>query len=204
MVNVAQLVEHQVVVLGVVGSKPTVHPKDVSNIFRISTFMQPLIFASFLIALGVSIAFNALFGINIPVIKLFIAGFLIYLGLSMLTGTFSKPLFSYAGRPSDHAYVNFFGEQTIDLSGNNQVADETIFATFFASSGTIKVNPAVPARIIVKNIASSVKIPRTMFNTHAKNSSLTMVYSSPSYNQHQEHLVIEIIAIFSSVRVIAE
>ncbi len=27
MVNVAQLVEHQVVVLGVVGSIPTIHPK---------------------------------------------------------------------------------------------------------------------------------------------------------------------------------
>ena len=97
MVNVAQLVEHQIVALVVVGSIPIIHPNLTKinsipllllvNIMKFDCFFSSsVIWGSLLILFGLSIVIKELFGINVPVFRLALAGFLIYLGICMLSG----------------------------------------------------------------------------------------------------------------------
>jgi hypothetical protein len=50
----------------------------------LGVFMCQVCWGFFLVLLGISIIVNVVFGINVPVFKLFFAGFLIYLGVRVL------------------------------------------------------------------------------------------------------------------------
>jgi hypothetical protein len=64
MVNVAQLVEHQVVALGVVGSTPTIHP-----ILRIPVF-ENIVIGVLALAFGSSILIESIFGFKLPIVRI--------------------------------------------------------------------------------------------------------------------------------------
>jgi hypothetical protein len=89
MVSVAQLVEHQVVVLRVVGSIPTAHPKIKNGmlimISRLLHIYYDQAFLGFVLVLfGVTLILKAIFKFNLPLLPLFGGIMLIYAGLSIL------------------------------------------------------------------------------------------------------------------------
>src|SRR3990167_11442174 len=84
VVSIAQLVEHQVVVLGVVGSSPTTHP--ILMEFKMSAMFWGLLFVAF----GITLILETILKIDIPFFKIIFALALIYWGLSILLGTSIK------------------------------------------------------------------------------------------------------------------
>ncbi len=85
MVSVAQLVEHQVVALRVVGSSPTTHPifLGLSMNFLDGNFLAGVL----LLLLGITVLLKAIFNLDIPIFKIVLGSILVYCGLIMLFET---------------------------------------------------------------------------------------------------------------------
>ena len=82
MVGVAQLVEHQVVVLRVEGSSPSIHP-----IFKEKSMYNlnfQLILGVLLVAFGIQVLIKVFFGLEIPLFQPLLGCLLIYWGLTLL------------------------------------------------------------------------------------------------------------------------
>ena len=125
-----------------------------------------------LILAGVSIIIRIFFNIDIPVFKLVVAFFFLYIGIRLLTGDFSAPPFrsgenavifgeaQFRGLPDDHEYTIIFGSARIDLT---QVADpEAIQSlkinTIFGGSELI-IRKDQPVRITAEAAFASARLP---------------------------------------------
>lgn len=102
-----------------------------------------LILGWFLIILGSSIVINIVFGINIPVIKIFFASLLIYLGVRiLLPGQFKSRCefkykkFKYENLSNQDTYDVSFSSSTIDLSNLKDLTAEksVLVRTSFANA----------------------------------------------------------------------
>lgn len=183
MVSVAQLVERQIVVLVAVGSSPTTHPKF-SSIPRDFMSYFSLILGLFLILFGISIFIKELFGISIPLVKLGLAIFLIYLGISLISDLRVKDqrtiYFSHhTTRPhatSPSAYQTIFGDSTIDLT--DLAFDDkpvTIHISTLFGNTTVYVERNIPTKIIAHSSFGEVRFPDNSTGTFG-----TITYDSHS------------------------
>lgn len=134
--------------------------------------MCSLFWGMFLLAMGASIIVNVIFGISIPVLKIFIAGFLIYLGIRMLMPASYKKewrCFYSCNNNTKCAleesidgdrYAIRFGTSTVDL---NSLAPITEPKTITVSSQFANVTVILPAQVPVRvksNISfGSVQMP---------------------------------------------
>lgn len=172
--------------------------------------MSAYCLSMFLIILGISIALGALFNISIPVLRLTFACLLVYWGISLL---FSPASPKKSGACSSRygikniEFVTVFGNQDIDISADQDDAKSCREILYVGSSGTIKINRALPTRIVVKNIASKVIIPKQAYTRVAgvaDASPLTSVFVTENYTTGSTPLTIELVAVFSSVEIVAE
>lgn len=207
MVNVAQLVEHQIVALVVVGSIPIIHPNflNVNNyaihrrhdnllvsyerIFQIMKhiFSSEIFWGSILIIFGLSVLIKAIFGIDLPLMRVIFGGLLIYLGFSMVT---SWKNYSHCGKNSrtiwfstisttpdtiKSEYRVSFSSIRIDLRSVpiDQIPSK-IFIDAHCSSVLLITNPDVPTLINIDARFASTKLPNnetvavgnTVYMTH--------------------------------------
>ena len=120
-----------------------------------------------IVLFGLSIIINAVFKINFPFFKVFVALIIIYFGFKILFGSFGFNLnenstenstvfgsnkISVEQIESDMEYNSVFGSQSIDFRTSNTIADEAeieINAVF----GSIKVH--LPDNVTIKLKASS-------------------------------------------------
>lgn len=115
-----------------------------------------LVFGWLLILLGASIVVNIAFGINIPVLKIFFAGLLIYLGVRIIIpGQFKSKCelrfkkFKYETLSNQDTYDVSFSSSTIDLSNLKDLNIE--------KNITIRTNFANAIVILPTNIPTHVK-----------------------------------------------
>jgi predicted membrane protein len=123
----------------------------------------------FLILIGVVMILNMVFGIRIPVFRILFALFLIFWGISMLTGinfrghgrnsaVFERKDIAADGTHNDYSVV--FGKSTVDLSaikledGVKRVQVSTVFG-----ASTVLIDKAVPARIRLSSAFASARLP---------------------------------------------
>jgi hypothetical protein len=159
------------------------------------------IWGSLLIVIGVSLLLKAFFGISLPIMRVAIGVFLLYLGLTFLVPTktighetkaiiFNKK-YIHADLFEDHAYSVIFGEGTIDLSELDKPTHVQIKSSY--SSTTVILDPNIPTKVIIDSMFSNVSLPDetiTSFGHYSyKNMDKTV----------QPLLVVRVKALFSKV-----
>jgi hypothetical protein len=145
--------------------------------------MSGLIIGTLLVLLGISMLFKAVFGFDIPFVRLFFAGFLIYLGISMII---EKPLFKYHHSstyqgPKGHVYID--PTKVIDIKFAKRVLYQSdllpetkVFINTAFAKTILKLDPAIPTQIRANAVSSSVTLPDgnmvsfgdIVFNTHGQ------------------------------------
>jgi len=157
-----------------------------------------------ILLLGLSIILRAVFNLNIPLVRIFIAIILIYFGIRMLMGggwnrpawVFSKTNIS-STETVQKEYSVVFGSANIDLSGvaiDKDSVKSEINVVF--GSAVVKVNPNVPTKIILNSAFAGAKTPDG--NTTAMGK---YIYKTPSYKEDSPCLLIEADAVFSALEI---
>ncbi|MDH5683257.1 MAG: hypothetical protein OEZ20_02195 [candidate division WOR-3 bacterium] len=160
-----------------------------------------------IVIIGLSIILNVIFGIRIPIFRIIIALFLIWLGITLLTGgsfwskNKNKAVFEEKRIDSITPHGKYdivFGKGVIDLS--KIVLEDKIFNvevnTVFAS-GTIEIDPKIPAKIIVNSIFAGARMPDG--NTIAFGQ---YTYKSDSLKEDTSYLRVDAQVVFGSLQII--
>lgn len=123
----------------------------------------------FLIVVGVVLILNMIFGIRIPVIRILFALFLIFWGVSLLTGinfrghgrnnaVFEEKDIAADGTHNEYSVV--FGSSNVDLTGirPGDAVKKIEISTVFGSS-VVTIDPAVPCKIKVSSAFGAARLP---------------------------------------------
>jgi hypothetical protein len=160
-----------------------------------------------LIALGVWFLVRKYVPVNIPVIRILIAVLFVYVGVRVLihgpsvrdrnTVVFSQSEMSYVSGEKDNEYNMIFSSGNVDLTGV-PVGDRSVSAevNVIFGSGTLRLNPAVPARVHMSSAFGSVHAPDGKSVTFGDT-----VFVTPAYKAGAPALEVKAAAVFGSLRI---
>lgn len=161
----------------------------------------------FLIFLGIIFILKVTLGLNIPVFRVVLAFFLIYMGISLLIGGRFKPrvdkntiLFSdskiEATKPGEK-YDIVFSSGTIDLTGidNIEKVSRVDVNTVFGS-GVIRLNRDIPVVIKANSAFASISLPNGNQVTFGD-----QYYRSENYQEGQPYLELHTDVVFGSLSI---
>jgi len=173
-------------------------------------FFSGIVWGIFFIFLGISIVLKHVFNIDIPIIPIFFAFFLIYLGVNIILGGFHKnpscgqSVVFGQGKMAFTAkggkYDVVFSKGDIDLTGI-EVKDKDVSLetnTVFGSS-VVKIKSSVPTLVRATAAFGSARLPDG--NTAAFGE---YVYKNKSYKEGQPSLNLRLTSVFSDVRIVEE
>ena len=144
--------------------------------------MCQLFWGLFLLLMGASIVLNIVLGINVPVFKLFLAGFLIYLGVRVLmpssrtswswsccSSSKESCLFEQCSTDGD-CYELRFGKSTVDLRSLNGLTEpKTIRVVAQFADATVILPANVPVHIKADVSFGAVHLPGKPLNSEYVN-----------------------------------
>ena len=160
-----------------------------------------------IVIIGLSIILNVIFGVHIPLFRIVFALFLIWLGITLLTGgsfwskdknkaIFEEKRIDAIKKASKYDVV--FGKGVIDLS--NIILEDKVFKveinTVFASN-TIEIDPKMPAKIIVNSVFAGARMPDG--NTIAFGQ---YTYKSDSLKEDTSYLQVQANVVFGGLQII--
>ncbi|MGZ3770898.1 MAG: hypothetical protein ACXVCP_10025 [Bdellovibrio sp.] len=175
--------------------------------------MKSMFWGVVIIIVGVSVLLNAIFGIDIPVFKIFFGLFLTYLGIKIIFGSFawnfsftsdkrstdneavfSKSQFIYPNTKESKEYVTVFGQSNLDLTkAGKDVRLESV--TVFGESEII-VKKGMPLRIESNTVFAKSSLPGKNVATFGQ-----FHYSTPGLKDTDPALSLKVTAVFGSVKV---
>lgn len=138
-----------------------------------------------------------IFGIDIPVLKAFIAFFLIYLGILVLLPDHTverlgqKKCNQYESDNNTHTYDILFKNKTLDFRNISYSSQQTCSITMSFSDVTIIFDKRIPTRIVVTSQLSSVELPdqssfscgKRSFETHPNHIPQLVIYVTVSFGK---------------------
>ena len=158
-----------------------------------------------LIIFGITIIIKIIFNIHIPLFRIMIALFFIYLGIQILMGWKFFPqgnersaIFNETkiqADSSDNEYNIIFGKGDVDLTKIDlkeksvNIKINTVFGGSF-----IKLNPEMPYIIKVDSAFAGARLPdgnNAAFGTY--------VYKSKNFKEHENHLRIKASVVFGGI-----
>jgi predicted membrane protein len=169
-----------------------------------------LFWGGILIIIGLTIILNAIFNIQIPIIRIIIAFILVYIGVKMLLGgyrisgkvdqntmVFSEGVMKMNSVSRHNEYNVVFGKGTIDLSGVDLTEGSVnIEVNAVFGEAVIEIDPNTPVKITASAAFGSAVLPdesQTAFGSHT--------YRSDSYDKADSRLNIDATSVFGSLRV---
>lgn len=165
-----------------------------------------LVWGSFFILLGLAVILKYTLNIDIPVIRLFFAFFLIYLGVQVLLGGFRKtscaPNVVFDQRKVEASgkegqYNVIFGKGIVDLMGVELKDKDVILEsnTIFGSS-TVKISSDVPTLVKANAAFGNAKLPDG--NSAAVGN---YFYKNKAYKEGKPCLTVNVNVVFGEVEV---
>lgn len=144
--------------------------------------MCQLFWGLFLLLMGASIVLNIVLGINVPVFKLFLAGFLIYLGVRVLMPS-SRTSWSWSCCSRDNGACLFekcaadgdcyelrFGKSTVDLNSLSGLTEpKTVRVAAQFADATVILPANVPVRVKADVSFGAVHLPGKPLNSEYVN-----------------------------------
>ena len=163
--------------------------------------MSSLVWGIFVVLIGLSIIAKAVFGLDVPIIKIALGCFFIYVGLNIMLDTpwgliSTVRTHSYWKHNKAGHYNTVFGSQTIDLSTAQYPTHPVKMKinTVFGDSKVI-LNKEIPTQIKVNSTSSTVNLPHDDLELMANG-----VYEMGA-SQHKPLLLLTINASFATVTV---
>ncbi len=176
---------------------------------KMGILFSGLVWGTFFILLGLSIILKYSLHVDIPVIRLFVAFFLIYLGLKVILDGFSKEVPSpnvvlgeghLKAAPKDGEYNVLFGKGVIDLTEIGlKDNDLSVEANTIFGSSTIKVKSDLPLLVRANTAFGNARLPDG--NTAAVG---TYVYQSKAFKNGRPHLTLNLNVVFGNSEVVEQ
>jgi predicted membrane protein len=159
-----------------------------------------------IVILGLSIIVNVLFGVRIPIVRILFAIFLIWLGITLLTGgsfwSKNKHAAIFEEKKIDTIspsgkYDIVFGKGVIDLS-NIVLKDEVykVEVNTVFGSGTIEISKEMPAKVVVNSVFAGASMPDG--NTIAFGQ---YTYKSDSLKDNKNYLLVNASVVFGGLQI---
>jgi len=160
---------------------------------------------------GLGIIINVIFHVNIPVFKILLGLFLIYIGLKIIFGnSFSCPIahwhsrdavFShktYQGLHGDsNEYNAVFGKAMVDLRGvelKEKVTRIKVAAVF--GNAEVILDKNIPVRIKADTVFGDVKLPQNVGGAFA-----SAYYQSQDFDENKNYLLIDASSVFGGIEI---
>ena len=161
----------------------------------------------FLILLGLGVILKVLFNLNIPMFRLAVSFFLIYLGIRILMGgtVVEKGKNIILFENSTITVENFanpyniiFSHGVLDLRGVKlgEKTEKVQINTVFGAS-ILKVNPELPLKIVVNSAFAGAKMPNGNVITMGK-----YIYLSKKFTENDKYLEMEVNVVFGGLEII--
>lgn len=162
----------------------------------------------FLIIIGCTLVLKVLFHIDIPLMRIFLAVLLVYLGISIIAGGgfgFKRPHNTVLFEDSQvnptgsfDKYNVVFGRGEFDLSGIS-IANGTVTAEVNTVFGTalLKLDSQLPVKVIVNSAFAEARVPdgnSVVFGNQT--------YTSSTFKPDQNYLLITVNVVFGSLEIV--
>ena len=158
-----------------------------------------------LIFIGILSIINVLFKVNIPIFRLVVALFFIYLGIRILmngSGCVKEGTVLFNDcriedlNPSE-GYNIIFGRGVIDLSDISPAGkNAAVNVDIVFGAGVLKINPEIPTKIIVNSAFAGVRLPDGSVNSFG-----TYTYKTKSFKEDADYVNIHVDVVFGSLEV---
>jgi hypothetical protein len=160
---------------------------------------------------GLGIIINVVFHVNIPILKILLGLFLIYIGLKIIFGS-SFPCSIFHWHSQDAVFSNrtyqglhgesneynaVFGKAMIDLRGVELKEKVTRIkvATVFGNAEVI-LDKNIPVRIKVDTILGEVKMPQNIGGSFG-----SAYYQSENFDENKNYLIIDASSVIGGIEI---
>lgn len=177
--------------------------------------MKSMIWGVIIIVVGISVFLGAVFGINIPILKILFGLFLVYLGMKVIFGAFSWNFnFQAERRSSDHEavfsksqfqfpntkeakeYVTVFGSSELDLSTVDSAEVKSLEAVTVFGESEIFVKRGTPLRIESNTVFAKTELPGRNISAFGQ-----FFYTTPGLKDGDPALEFKVTVVFGSIKV---
>lgn len=173
-----------------------------------------MFWGAILILLGISLILKSVFGINIPIFKVFFAGLLIYWGISLLLGSFgskvgiekratnNEAVFARTQFKADESgsanqeFSTVFGEGELDLTGIDLSKIDTVSVNSVFGESVVFVKKGSAYRVQSNSAFGKSSISQDKNVNFAGK----YTFSSPSLKEGEKFLTINANVVFGSFR----
>jgi hypothetical protein len=172
---------------------------------KMGFFSAGMAFGLLFILIGISIILKLIFKVNIPVVRIAFALFIIYLGFHILFGSFSiKHRTVYFAENNitavsgENEYSIIFGKGEIDLTGLDESAYGKEYETNVVfGEGLLKINSLVPFKVKSEYVFSGLRLPDKEFGGIG-----SFTYTSKAYKEGEPFILVKADAVFASLVII--
>lgn len=164
-----------------------------------------------IIVIGLSVLLGAIFGINIPIFKVLLGLFFLYLGIKVIFGSFnwkfdaekrssdheaifSKSEFQYPNNKNAKEYVTVFGSSQFDLSRAEKLEGPPIEVVTVFGESRILVKKGAPLRIESNTVFAGAELPGKNISAFGK-----FQYATPGLKNEDPALELKVTTVFGHV-----
>jgi hypothetical protein len=166
-----------------------------------------LFFGLFLILIGFALIIKYVFDLDIPVVRIIIALFFIFIGIRMIVGRSvfyrihtdeNNVIFnesSFEGKDLDkNEYNTIFGKSVFDLRNlDSTQLNRTIELNTIFGSTLVKINQDLPLKVVAEAVFGAARLPSGDTAVFGKK-----VYTTRAFDQGKDYLVIKADVVFGS------
>jgi hypothetical protein len=170
-----------------------------------------LLIGVLIILFGLGIIINVVFHVNIPIFKILVGLFLIYIGVKIIIGGALPSVFhhyrpgdavfsdkTYHGLPGNsNEYNAIFGKAMVDLRGTElkeKVTRVKITAVF--GGAEIILDKNMPVRVKADTVFGGVNLPENVVNAFG-----SATYQNQNFDESKNFLLIDASSVFGGIEV---
>lgn len=177
--------------------------------------MKSMVWGVLIIVVGICVLLGAIFGINIPIMKILFGLFLLYMGIKVIFGSFSwnfqvdkrssdheavfsKSQFQYPNTKNAKEYVTVFGKSDLDLSEvTEQSGMQTLELVTVFGESVVYVKKGQALRVETNTVAGKTELPGKNISALGK-----FEYQTPNLNPEDPALRLNVTVVFGSIRIV--
>lgn len=180
--------------------------------------MKSMFWGVVIIAVGLCVLLGAIFGINIPIFKILLGLFLVYMGIKVIFGAFSldfsvraekrssdheavfaKSQFNYPNSKSAKEYITVFGASSLDLTNMANVDGVELETVTVFGESEILVKKGTPLRIESNTVFAKSELPGKNISAFGQ-----FYYSTPGLKDSDPALKLKATSVFGSTKIIEQ
>lgn len=180
--------------------------------------MKSMFWGVAIIVVGLCVLVGAIFGINIPVFKILLGLFLVYMGIKVIFGAFlldfslsaekrssdheavfAKSQFSYPNSKSAKEYVTVFGTSRLDLTNTVDIQGVELETVTVFGESEILVKKATPLRIESNTVFAKSELPGKNISAFGQ-----FHYSTPGLKESEPALKLKVTSVFGSTKIVEQ